>query len=174
MEVSDLFVINKADRPGADRMAREISQMLHLRAGKVMRNVPAHHGVDLRRAARGAPHAESAAQAPPAARAWEIPVLQTVAHEGRGISELAHALARHRAWLEQSGEQGRRRQKRMARRVREEVERTLRRRVWEEQGRRLLDQAMNGLERGETTPYEVAAGIVAAVLDGSAPGNRGS
>ena len=33
MEASDLFVVNKADRPGAERMARELSMMLHLRLG---------------------------------------------------------------------------------------------------------------------------------------------
>jgi LAO/AO transport system ATPase len=49
MEAADLFVINKADRSGADRLAREVSMMLHLRSGSTLRNVPAHHGVDLRR-----------------------------------------------------------------------------------------------------------------------------
>jgi LAO/AO transport system kinase len=52
MEIADLFVINKADRPGAERMAREVEMMLRLRAGDVMRNLPAHHGVDLSRARR--------------------------------------------------------------------------------------------------------------------------
>src|SRR5690606_10817327 len=32
MEIADLFVINKADRPGAERLAREVEMMLHLRA----------------------------------------------------------------------------------------------------------------------------------------------
>ncbi|HEX7091478.1 MAG TPA: methylmalonyl Co-A mutase-associated GTPase MeaB [Longimicrobiales bacterium] len=52
MEIADLFVINKADRPGAERMAREVEMMLRLRAGEVMRNLPAHHGVDLSRVRR--------------------------------------------------------------------------------------------------------------------------
>jgi putative protein kinase ArgK-like GTPase of G3E family len=34
MEAADLFVINKADRSGADRLAREVSMMLHLRSGR--------------------------------------------------------------------------------------------------------------------------------------------
>src|SRR5690606_25299496 len=49
MEAADLFVINKADRPGADRLAREVSSMLHFRSGQALRNVPAHHGVDMKR-----------------------------------------------------------------------------------------------------------------------------
>src|SRR5690606_25139906 len=59
MEAADLFAINKSDRPGADRLAREVAMMLHLRMGETLRNVPAHHGVDMKRAARrisGATH----------------------------------------------------------------------------------------------------------------------
>ncbi|HEX2190949.1 MAG TPA: methylmalonyl Co-A mutase-associated GTPase MeaB, partial [Longimicrobiaceae bacterium] len=33
MEIADVFVINKADRPGADRLAQEIEAMLHMRPG---------------------------------------------------------------------------------------------------------------------------------------------
>ena len=52
MEIADVFVINKADRPGAERLAREVEMMLRLRTGDVMHNVPAHHGVDLSRVRR--------------------------------------------------------------------------------------------------------------------------
>src|SRR5690606_12938338 len=54
MEVADLYVVNKADRPGADRLAREIEVMLNLRTGRYLRNLPAHHGVDLSRMGRSA------------------------------------------------------------------------------------------------------------------------
>ena len=46
MEIADIFVINKADRPGAERLAREVEMMLHLRSGKALGNVTGHHGVD--------------------------------------------------------------------------------------------------------------------------------
>src|SRR5690606_13091282 len=63
MEAADLFVINKSDRPGADRLAREVSSMLHFRSGNALRNVPAHHGVDMKRvsARRAAAKAAEAA-----------------------------------------------------------------------------------------------------------------
>ena len=32
MEIADIFVVNKADRPGADRLIRDISSAIHLRA----------------------------------------------------------------------------------------------------------------------------------------------
>jgi LAO/AO transport system kinase len=186
MEAADLFVVNKADRPGADRMAREISMMLHFRHGKAMRNVPAHHGVDLRRIAGRAagggagggagegnervpgthPHAhpgpEGGERDAPAE--WEIPVLLTIARTGEGVPELAEAIERHRAWGKETGELARRRRKRLEERVREQVERALRRRVWVEGGGAgALERALPGLERGEESPYDVAARIVGAV-----------
>src|SRR5687768_17700831 len=47
MEIADLFVVNKSDRPGADRMRHELELMLGLRGGHSLKNVPAHHGVEL-------------------------------------------------------------------------------------------------------------------------------
>jgi LAO/AO transport system kinase len=189
MEAADLFVVNKSDRSGADRLAREVSMMLHLRSGQVMRNIPAHHGVDRNRiraraaAAKagtaGAPDAGGAragggtadlsadavvadsAAAAAGATPWEIPVLKTIAETGDGVTALAEALDRHRGWLAESGELDQRRRRRLAERVREEVARSLLRRAWEERGgAAALDAAMPALEAGETTPYEVAARIV--------------
>jgi len=160
MEASDLFVVNKSDRPGAERMARELSQMLHLRLGRALRNVPAHHGVDHSRMADRLKQGPPAATPPEERPAWEIPVLQTVAETGQGVPGMLDALDRHRAWLEASGERGRRRRSRMADRVREEVDRRLRRRAWVEgRGDAVLQSALDDLEHGRVTPYDVAARI---------------
>src|SRR5690606_16429357 len=111
MEAADLFVINKSDRPGADRLARAISPMRHFRSGQMLRNGPAHHGVDMRRIrarARGE-LLEPEPGADGAVAAWEIPVLKTIAETGEGVDALAAALERHRDWLNESGELSRRR-----------------------------------------------------------------
>ena len=50
MEIADLFVVNKSDRPGSARLVKELRQALHLRAGNALKDIPAHHGVDLGRA----------------------------------------------------------------------------------------------------------------------------
>jgi LAO/AO transport system kinase len=141
-------------------MASELSQMLHLRFGRALRNVPAHHGVDHRRIADRLKQGPPAATPPEERPAWEIPVLQTVAETGQGVPGLLDALDRHRAWLETSGERGRRRRSRMADRVREEVDRRLRRRAWVEgRGDAVLQAALEDLEQGRVTPYDVAARI---------------
>ena len=168
MEASDLFVVNKADRPGAERMSRELSQMLHMRFGRALKNVPAHHGVDLRRVRERLERTPSPGPAT-GAPDWEIPVLQTIAETGKGVPELVEALDRHRSWLESSGERGRRRRSRMADRVREEVDRRLRRRAWiDGGGAAILEEALGDLEAGRVTPYDVAARITQPLEGGEA------
>jgi LAO/AO transport system kinase len=167
MEIADLFDINKADRPGADRLAREVDMMLHLRLGSTLRNVPAHHGVDHRRIKgereRGRLVRPSDGEAT-SSDAWAIPVLQTVAETGKGVPELAAALDRHKAWLDVSGELQQRRRARLAERVKEAVERRLQDVAWREKGGdRILEAALEELQGGQLTPYAVADRIVAAV-----------
>ena len=162
LEIGDLFVVNKADRPGADRLARELSMMLHFRLGQGLKHLPAHHGVDLRRPARATEAAPPAVAAQPQ---WDIPVLKTVAETGDGVVALAEAIARHAAWLDSSSERTRRRRQRLAERVREQVARRLHLAAWQpETGAALLEEALPGLESGDISPYEVAARIVRAVL----------
>ena len=160
MEIADIFVVNKADRPGADRLLREISTAIHLRAGETMRGVPAHHGVD--RSALGRPRA-------PAERredgSWPVPVLSAVAQTGEGVPELVEAAAAHRGWLDQSGHLGARRQARAERRIKDVAERQLRRLIWTDSavGRR-LKSGLGAVARGRETPYSVAEEIVAEVI----------
>lgn len=156
MEIADIFDINKADRPGADRLSREVDMMLHLRLGNAMKHIPAHHGVIKRKRER---EREGEGEG-----GWSIPVLQTVAETGQGVPELAATLARHRAWLVSSGELSARRRKRLRDRVREAVERSLHETVWRhKRGESILEEAIADMESGKTTPYAVADRIVSAV-----------
>ena len=158
MEIADIFVVNKADRPGAARLVKEIRQALHLREGSALRDVPAHHGVDLAGAASASP--------PPAATpAWEIPVLTTNALAGDGVPDLIQAVDAHGSWLETSGELAVRRRERARRRVRDVVDRELRHVAWSSsETTTRLDAGVDRIEAGEATPYTVAAEIVDALL----------
>ncbi len=40
MEIADVFVVNKADRPGADRILNDLRTALHLRAGSALWAIP--------------------------------------------------------------------------------------------------------------------------------------
>jgi LAO/AO transport system kinase len=162
MEIADLFVINKADRPGADRLAQEIELMLHMRLKEAEPASAGHHGAALRGVGRSA---RSRAREAAAARGgWAIPVLKTVAQSGEGVAELAATLDRHRVYLQESGTLARRRRKRLADRVRGVVARDLQRLAWEEgPGGEILRAALPALESGAESPYRVAARIVRAI-----------
>ena len=165
MEIADVFTVNKADRPGADRLRNDIELMLGLRTGAALGAVPAHHGVDLRSlterdAARDAMNPARMARA--AAREemperWTPPVLRTVAAQGDGIAEVVDALARHRRYLEHSGELRLRRRARLRERVMEVVEQQVRQRLWQDpETLTWLEAQLDDLESGRQVPFAVA------------------
>ncbi len=161
MEIADVFVINKADRPGADRLAQEIEVMLHMRLGEAQPAAAGHHGVSLRSVGKAA--RQRSRQAATETGDWAIPVLKTVAQTGDGLDELVATLDRHREYLEATGELSARRQQRLAERVRAVVERRLQQLAWSAGGGEAqLEQALPALESGDESPYSVAARIVRA------------
>jgi LAO/AO transport system kinase len=173
MEIADVFVVNKADRPGADRVAQELETMLHMRFGAARPADAGHHGAGPRGVGRAA--RERAREAVEERGGWAIPVVRTVAQDGTGVEELAATLERHRGYLEESGELSRRRRRRLAERVRAVVERRLRRLAWEDgRGEEILADSLPALESGEESPYSVAARIVLALRPPAQPEGSGS
>ena len=77
LEIADIFVVNKADLDGYQRVAMELRGMLSL-------NAPRASGA-------GAP------------KAWKPPIITTVAARSEGIDELWAAIEDHRRYLEASG-----------------------------------------------------------------------
>jgi LAO/AO transport system kinase len=160
MEIADVFVVNKSDRPGADRLRNELELMLGLRGGSTLKDVPAHHGVNLgsinpARAARAAAKAAQPGQ-------WTPPVLRTVAAKAEGVTEVADALDRHFAYLESSGTLGDRRRARLRERVIDVVEARVRQRLWHDDGtNQWLSGQLGALEAGTTNPFDVAEALLA-------------
>jgi LAO/AO transport system kinase len=91
LEIADVLVINKADRPGVENTERALRSTLELAhpAKRVFR----HHGKDM---------SISAPKIDPTI--WIPPVIKTIATEGKGIDELASAIAKHMEYLQQSGD----------------------------------------------------------------------
>src|SRR5436190_2273037 len=156
MEIADLFVVNKADRPGADRLRNELELMLGLRGGggATLKNVPAHHGVALGRPLTAdeklgmnpALAARRAASGDAGDR-WTPPVLRAVASKGEGVEELIDALDRHFRYLEQSGSLRDRRRGRLRERVIDVVEQRVRQRLWTNDATNAwLDERLTELE----------------------------
>jgi GTPase len=155
MEIADIFVVNKGDRPGADRLRNDIELMLGLRRGAASANVPAHHGVSLKtfnpiRIAREAARGDDPEQ-------WTPPVLGTTASTGAGIDTLLAAVERHFRYLEASGGLKGRRRSRLRNQVTEVVSERVRGRLWEDPRTvAWLEAQLDRLESGEATPFSVA------------------
>jgi LAO/AO transport system kinase len=155
MEVADIFVVNKSDRPGADRLRNDVELMLGLRKGVSFGNMPAHHGVDLKsvnpaRAARKA-------AAEPNPTEWTPPVLSAVATKQEGMAEIVAALDRHFAYLEQSGTLHARRRERTRERVIDVVEQKVSNRLWKDSRTMAwLEEQLASVEEGRATPFAVA------------------
>lgn len=99
LEIADILVVNKADRPGARNAVRALCAMLEL--GHRLRN-SGHHGAGLLPAPVEALAADS----------WTVPVIETVATEHTGIADVLAALDQHCAHLHGTGEiAGRERQR---------------------------------------------------------------
>jgi LAO/AO transport system kinase len=99
LEVADIVVVNKGDRPGAQRTASQLRAML-VAVGRVASG-DGHHGRGHGTAGAAAPAAAEVAGPPPSVkpasrRPKEPEVLVTTATTGTGIPELLAALDRHR------------------------------------------------------------------------------
>jgi LAO/AO transport system kinase len=93
LEIADLLVINKADRPGVENTERALRGMLQLAHPADRGSL--HHGRLIEQDSKSLAGGNSLA--------WETPILRTVATEAAGIAELAAEIQRHRDYLAQSG-----------------------------------------------------------------------
>ena len=92
LEIADILVVNKADRPGVESTVRALRSALEL--AHPVRHVFRHHGK------------LEVVEAPdtPTYNSWIPPIQKTVATEGTGIPELADEIARHAEHLRESGD----------------------------------------------------------------------
>ena len=120
LEIADVLVVNKADRPGVDETARDLAQMLTL-------------GKDR--------------------RSWRPPVLRTSALSGEGVADLVAAIAKHRAWAQESGELERRRRDAARAEVEALLRETLVRRLEARVGNTRVADVVKRVAGRELDPY---------------------
>src|SRR5256886_3723962 len=137
MEIAGIFVVNKADRDGAQRMLTELTLMLELKYSRGPGEAPSSQ--------------------------WKIPVLATQAVNNIGLTELFQALEAHHRFLRDTGElEGRRKARRreeLLARVEYEVRRRLTLRARTDPAlARLLDEVSGGKVDPHTASAEILGG----------------
>jgi LAO/AO transport system kinase len=91
LEIADILVVNKADRPGVENTERALRSTLEL--AHPTKRIFRHHGQTM---SIDAPEAD--------ATIWIPPINKTISTDGKGIPELADSIAKHIAHLRQSGD----------------------------------------------------------------------
>jgi LAO/AO transport system kinase len=133
IEIADVFVVNKADRDGADQVARDLRYMQSL----------------------GGPHSVEGS--------WRPPIVKTVAARNEAVDKLIDAIDKHGAWMAEHGELDRRRRARAAAEIEAIALGSVRARFAQVHGSAALDAAAGRVVAGETDPYAAAEDLVASL-----------
>ncbi len=150
LEIADILVVNKADRPGADRTIRALELMLELGA-EAPRQIN-HHGYVVKLQPKAV--AERADR-------WQVDVVKTTAVTGDGVEALRTQVEAHHGWLRESGELVLREQLRIAHTLEHIIRSELNRRIAATIPAAGLDAMVEAVRRRETDPYRAADGLLA-------------
>lgn len=134
MEIADVFVINKADKEGADATYFELNLMLDLEKERWER------------------------------RGWRPPIVETVATTMRGIRELWEAIKEHQKFLEESGEIERKRRFRAEEEIKAIVSGKIARAIESRLGEEEVSNLIRGVVNREIDPYSAADLILEKTL----------
>jgi len=164
LEIADVFVVNKADREGADRTVQELREMVHLGEESGLAGGGGHHGVDAMDgdgAGWGDADEDSAEGED---ESWTSPIVETIATKGTGVDTFIDELANHRSYLVESGAHAEKVRQRYAEEIRtllrEDVHALLEDELADSGG---IDDLAEAVRQGETDPYTIATDVLAPV-----------
>jgi LAO/AO transport system kinase len=155
LETADVFVVNKADREGADGAVRDLELMIALGndAMIAMGKTRGHGGSKI--AAAGVTASETTAAN------WVPPILKAIASRNQGVTELAAQIDRHRAWVAENAAG----QARMREREAEAMRESLREALIDAAEHTIaadLERAVEDVVARRADPYTATESLVAA------------
>jgi len=150
LEIADILVINKADRPGVESTERALKSMLDL-AHPVTKTFQ-HHGQTIK--------VEASAQGDPHAPLWIPPVQRTVATNGTGLPGLIESIQGHAAHLRQSGEWLTRERARLEAEFELFIQETLVARFRASHSAASLDQILESIQKRQVSPRQAVNGLI--------------
>ena len=135
-EIADIFVVNKADREGADNTAMALEMILDL-----------NHQSHLASSDHG----------------WRPPICKTVALHGDGIGAVVESIEEHAAYLRDSGNLQRRERERLERELRSIITQKMARSFFEKLDQAQFDSLVDSVVRRELDPYSAATLLLEAL-----------
>jgi LAO/AO transport system kinase len=130
LEIADVFVVNKSDRPGAQEVVRDLRTML------------------------------SMGEWPPGRWKPPIVSTAAAASDRAGLDDLVERIGQHQAWLDSSGELAARRQTRAREEIAAIAVAVLRERMGALPGDQRMAELATRVAAGETDPYTAADELV--------------
>ena len=130
LEVADVFVVNKADRPGAEDTVRDLKHMISL--GRRENAGPS----------------------------WRAPIVPTIATVEDGIGEVVAAIEEHHGWLVERGALEARRTRRAVGEIEAIAVAALRSRLASVHGGQALEGLAKRVVAGELDPYAAADALI--------------
>jgi len=141
LEIADVLVINKADRPGVESTERALRTALGL--AHPTKRVFRHHGQTM---SIDSPESDS--------KIWIPPINKTIATDGTGIAELAASIAKHVAHIHQSGEWALRDRARLGSELEAVLQEELMSRFLEKVQKEKFNEVVEKVVRRDLSPYE--------------------
>lgn len=148
LEIADILVVNKADRPGADNAVRSLKAMLDL--GHRMKTV-LHHGTLMEQIDR---------RSTLELDSWQPPVLRVTAAENEGITRLYEAILEHREHLQTSGMGQEREAARLRGELLERAQAQLLQQLLAATPPENLDALVQGVAARDMTPAQAVAALL--------------
>ena len=165
LEIADVLVINKADRPGVEITERALRSTLEL--AHPTKRVIRHHGRTM------STEDSSMLQTDINKTIWIPPINKTVATEGKGISELAESIAKHMAHLRQSGDWAARDRARLGSELDALIRDELIKHFLENIPQEKYDEMVGKVLDRSMSPYEAVKFLVTLTLPALPVGERG-
>jgi LAO/AO transport system kinase len=154
LEIADILVINKADRPGLENTERALRGMLDM-AHPVKRIFQHHGNLEIVESPTGAQDNTT--------QLWIPPIQKTISNDGTGIPELAESIGRHASYLESSGDWSQRERSRLETELDALIQDTLTNQFRSNLPAQAYDQVLAQIMERKLSPWEA----VETLMNGS-------
>lgn len=160
LEVADLLVVNKTDRPGAANTVKALRLMLQM--GRRRRG-HSDQREKVRQDEAGPGASDKDGRHRPG---WEVNVYETVATDGTGVPAVADAIESHRRYLRESGQWLEREKSRSRQEIRQLLQAHLLERLEMQVPAAEWDRLVASVAAREVDPYSAVSNLFAEIAPG--------
>ncbi|MEM7533330.1 MAG: methylmalonyl Co-A mutase-associated GTPase MeaB [Chloroflexota bacterium] len=158
LEIGDILVVNKGDRPGADRTIKALEMMVEMGLELAEAKQVNHHGqwLEVEPAETDTPVDDGV---------WRVSVIRTAAKAGvksESVAALRERIEAHREWLHSSGTLSARKRQRIVHTLENVLQNEIRRRIAAQLSDNSWDAVVGEIEQGTLTPYQAVSHILVA------------